>query len=178
MSEAAKFCDSWNARHKLKITPTRPQYQLLIDEHWIRLLKTQKIYINMTAVWRELWKQTSSLAVDYKQQLALFLEARAKIRAFGAELSQSVLDQTWCLYHCKTPMYPKEHTELGIITNAQARRPMRGVTPNIGIMAELLTVIDPADIPKGLHLYSGEARIIDQESSEIEWRKGLAYGRQ
>jgi len=178
MSEEQKFCTLWNQYRRPKITTAEPSQELVIDQHWIRLLKTRKLYTDMRPVWRALWTLVTTTVVGYKQQLACFLAARAKIRVLGkGSLTSSIQQQAWCWYHCTTPMYPKEHTELGIITNSECRAPSRFI-PRINVLAELLTVIDPQDISAGLSLYSEEALLIDQESSEIEWRKGLAYGRQ
>jgi hypothetical protein len=41
------------------------------------------------------------------------------------------------------------------------------------VLSELLTIIDPNDIQNILVIPKNETEIIDQASSEAEWRRGL-----
>lgn len=175
------FVKIWNrnpAHVPLFVAPTAPSKFLFNKNHLQAARGLKAIYTNMTELWKHLFQQSQSMYSNPKTALAYFLFCRCALSVHYSTQVRWLRENAWCWYHTPTLLDEESHFEPKILANFAGRQIHR-LTAKTMIVLELLTVADPKYCPQNVDICDSKAEfiIIDQISSEIEWRRGLHTSR-
>lgn len=136
-----------------------------------------KLYATMRPVWNSLENHVRAMPLPADRLFALFLKLCSKIRSVDSTGGRvwALRRTAWCWYHTETTGLPTVHVEAKLLSDGFGRRLARQPAATLLIMSELLTVMEATSTE---HVNpSDERAVIDQQDSEIEWRRGLHSSR-
>lgn len=143
-------------------------WETLNEYDLLKAREAEAIYTTMTKIWRRIHQQALADFKNPKLAWKAFLLRRSVIRAVYPRKDRWLREHAWCWYHTTTPLIDEVHFEPKVLTNCRGERLLRNSVTTI--ILELLTVEVDRNLKGNIF---DETGLIDQITSEVEWRRGL-----